>query len=448
MPSRELDPEQRAATEVETVNLVARALDAARRQGATSAEVSAGNDAGFSVEVRHGEVESVEFHRDKGLGITVYRGDSRGSASTSDTSPAAIEVAVERAMNIAKFTAADEFGGLPEIDRLATVFPDLDLVHPWAIDVDAAVDLACAAEGRLLGHDVKTDGASLSTHTYLRVLGNSLGFLRPTWSSRHSLSAAAIAEDESGMHREGEYTTARRAVDLETAEWLGDEAAKRALARLGRRNIQLGRYPVIYAPSSAMGLVGHLLGALSGGAQYKKSTYLLDAVGTSVAAPGVTIREEPHVPRGTGSAAFDGDGVATAAKSFVEDGEARSYILGTYSARRLGLASTGNAGGVFNAELVGRRVSLDALLATVPRGLIVESAIGQSGVNLVTGDYSRGAKGFWFDAGEIRHPVEEVTIASNLSDMWRGVAALGDDVDRRGNIACGSILVADMMVGA
>lgn len=447
MTGRALDPSERQKTEAGVVALVAHALEVARRLGATAAEVSAGDDVGFSVDVRDLETEAVEFHHDKGIGITVYRGERRGSASTSDTSADAIEMAVGRALNIAKYTAEDEYGGLPDVDELAETPLDLDLVHPWAIDVDAAVEHALRAEKALLDHDVRSDGASLSTHTFLRVFGNSLGFLEPQWSSRHSLSAAAIAEDGEGMHREGEYTTARRHADLQSPEWVGDEAAARARARVGRQAIELGRYPVVFAPSAAGGLVGHVLGALSGGAQYRKASFLLDALGERLAPAGIEIKENPHLLRGPGSTPFDGDGVATSAKSFVADGIVASYILGTYSARRLGLKSTGNAGGVFNAEIEGTRVTRTELLELVPRGLLVESAIGQ-GVNAVTGDYSRGVKGFWFENGEIKFPVDEVTIASNLRDMWANVVALGDDVDRRGNIVSGSILIDAMMVGA
>ncbi len=447
MVGRALNPDERSKIEAGLVDLVAQTLETAKRLGATAAEVSGGDDVGYSVDVRERRTESVEFHHDKGIGITVYRGERRGSASTSDTSIEAIETAVARALNIAKHTAPDEFGGLPEAELLAASPPDLDLVHPWAIDVDQAVARAIRAEGALLEHDVRTDGASLSTHTFLRVFGNSLGFLEPLWSSRHSMSAAAIAEDRDGMHREGEYTTARCPSDMEDEAWVGNEAAARAKARLGRRTIALGRYPVVFAPNAAGGLVGHVLGALSGGAQYRKASFLLDAVGERLAPPGIAIRENPHLARGAGSTPFDGDGVATSEKAFVADGVVESYILGTYSARRLGLASTGNAGGVFNAEITGRRVPLANLLALVPRGLLVESAMGQ-GVNLVTGDYSRGVKGFWFEDGEIQFPVDEVTIAGKLEEMWANVVALGDDVDRRGNITSGSILVDEMMVGA
>ena len=441
------DAAARRETQAALVDLVAMTLAAAKRLGASAAEVSAGNDAGFSVDVRNGAPEPVEFHRDKGIGITVYRGEQRGSSSTSDTSPAAIETAVGRAINIAKHTAPDEFGGLPDQADLAVAPPDLDLLHPWDIDVDHAVAEAIRAEQALLESGVSTDGASLSTHTFLRVFGNSLGFLEPLWSSRHSLAASAIAEDDNGMYREGEYTTARSHLDMEDAEWVGVEAAKRAQARLGRGSIELGRFPVIFAPSAAAGLVGHLLGALSGGSQYRKASYLLDALGDQVAASGIDIRENPHLMRGPGSTPFDGDGVATAPKSFVTDGVVQSYLLGTYSARRLGLRTTGNAGGVFNAEVFGERIPQTELLGLVPRGLLVESAIGQ-GVNLVTGDYSRGVKGFWFEGGEVRYPVDEVTVASNLKDMWQHVVALGDDVDRRGNVTSGSILIEEMMIGA
>ena len=430
--------------------LVARILDEAKQQGATAAEVAAGDDTGLSVAVRKGELETVEFNKDRGFGITVYLGDRKGHASTSDASADAVRDTVRAALNIAKYTAEDSCNGLADATLMAGDLPNLDLHHPWQVDVALASELALQAEAAALGFDdriVNSEGAQVATQRACHVYGNSHGFTGTAYGTRHSTSCAVIAADDDGMQRENWYTVGRDAAELEDAVAVGREAGRRAVARLGRRDIQTGTYPVLFAPPMAAGLIGHLLSALSGAAQYRKESYLLDSIGQSVMADGITLTEYPHRRKGLGSAAFDGDGVATSSKSFVTDGVATSYILGSYSARRLGLATTGNAGGVFNLDVVVEKRPIADLMRDMGTGLVVTSLMGQ-GVNLVTGDYSRGAGGVWVANGEPRHPVDEVTIAANLDAMFKGIAGCGDDIDYRTNIRTGSLLIESMTVAA
>ena len=430
--------------------LVERILDEARRQGATAAEVGAGDDTGLAVTVRKGEIETVEFHNDRGFGITVYAGARKGHASTSDASPEAIRDTVRAATNIAKFTEEDPCNGLADAALMAATLPELDLYHPWQLDVAEAARRAQEAEAEALAYDpriVNTEGAQVATQRACHVYGNSHGFVEATWATRHSTSCTVIAGDDDGMQHDHWYTVGRAAADLEEPPAVGREAARRAVARLGRRAIATGSYPVLFAPPMAAGLIGHLLSAISGTALYRKESYLLDCLGSPVMAAGMTLAEDPHRRKGLGSAAFDGDGVATRAKAFVEDGVAASYVLGTYSGRRLGLPTTGNAGGVFNLDLVAATQPLAALLREMDTGVFVTRLMGQ-GVNLVTGDYSRGAAGVWVAGGEPQHAVDEITIAANLDAMFKGIRGCGDDVDLRGNIRTGSLLVEEMTVAA
>ena len=444
---QERNPEQQAAALKELVGSI---LDQAERQGATTAEVSAGDNSGLSVMVRKGELETVEFHNDRGFGITVYVGARKGHAHTSDASADAVRDTVQAAVNIAKYTEEDACNGLAEAELMAATLPDLDLHHPWAIDVPQAAELATEAEDAALAFDpriVNSEGAQVATQRSCHVYGNSHGFVEATWGTSHSTSCSMIAADEQGMQRDYWHTVGRDPADLEDHVAVGREAARRAVARLGRRRIATGAYPVLFEPPMAASLIGHLLSAIGGGAQYRKASYLLDGIGRQVLPPGIALAEHPHRRKGIASAAFDGDGVATSAKAFVDDGVLASYVLGTYSARRLGLATTGNAGGVFNLDLVARRQPVAALLREMGTGVLVTSLMGQ-GVNVVTGDYSRGASGFWVADGEVQHPVDEITIAANLDDLFKGIVGCGDDVDARHTIRTGSLLVERMTVAA
>ncbi len=428
--------------------LVADILDEARRQGATASEVSASVEAGLSVNVRMGALETVEFNQDRGFGITVYVGDRKGSASTSDSRPEAIAETVRAALNIARYTQPDRWNGLADAALMPKTLPDLDLYHPWDLDPARAEAFAAACEAAGRAADkriINSEGAGVSSHRACRVYGNSNGFIGSVVATRHGLSCALIAEDAGGMQRDYWYTQSRDPAALDAPEAVGREAARRTLARLGPRQVATGRFPVLFVPNMAAGLIGSLLGALAGGAQYRKASFLLDSLGQQVASPMLSLIERPHLPGRIGSAAFDGDGVATAEKAFLQNGVVQHYVLSAYSARRLGLAPTGNADGVHNLHVLGEARPVPALLATMGQGLIVTELMGQ-GVNGVTGDYSRGAAGFWVENGEIAWPVDEITIAGNLRDMLNDIVALGDDPDTRGNLWSPSILIGSMMV--
>ncbi|MFW6093412.1 MAG: metalloprotease PmbA [Pseudomonadota bacterium] len=435
-------------TESELRELVRDILDEASRQGASAAEVSVSADTGLSVTVRKGELETLEFNQDRGFGITVYFGARKGSASTSDSSRDAIRETVRAAANVARFTQEDPCNGLADAELMAWSYPELDLFHPWQLDAAEAEGLALECEQSAFEHDprvVNSEGAHVSTQQACRVYGNSHGFLGSHLGTRHGLSCMVIAEDGAGMQRDHWYTVARDRTGLESAKAVGERAAQRAVGRLSPRRVQTGRFPVLFAPEVATGLIGHLLGALSGGAQYRKASFLLDALNQPVAADHLNLVEEPHLPGRVGSAAFDSDGVATRPKAFVADGVAAHYLLSAYTARRLGMQSTGNAGGVFNLTVSGETRPVPEILRTMNRGLLVTELMGQ-GVNAVTGDYSRGASGYWIENGEIAYPVEEITIAGNLKDMYRGLELVGDDLDQRGNIRTPSLLIGAMTV--
>jgi len=441
-----------AATEHEAdlKALVSDILERARVSGADAAEVSASEDAGLSVTVRLGELENVEFNRDRGFGITVYFGKRKGSASTSDSSRDGIEATVAAACNIARFTEEDPHHGLADASLMARVFPNLDLDHPWTTSVAAAQALAQSAEAAARGHDPRitnSDGAAVGTQRVCRVYGNSNGFLGSHIGTRHSVSCGVIASDDAGMQRDHYYTVGRSIDDLLDPAAVGAEAARRAVARLGARPIKTGRYPVLFASEIAGGLIGHLLSALSGGQLYRKASFLTDSLGRELLPAAYSVIERPLLPRGPGSAAFDGDGVATYEKAFVDRGRVASYVLGEYSARRLGMPTTANAGGVHNVWLDGPRTPMADLIGGIREGLLVTELIGQ-GVNIVTGDYSRGAAGYWISNGAIAHAVDEITIAGQLAEMLGAIVAVGDDPDRRGNVVTGSILIDGMTVAA
>jgi PmbA protein len=402
--------------------------------------------------VRLGEVETVEHTRDRGFGLTVYFGQRKGSASTADLNPDSIQATLDQACAIARYTEADPAAGLADAARMASAFPDLDLWHPWDIDTAQAIELGREIEDAGRAHEgiSNSDGAGVQAGEGLSVYANSHGFVGRERGTRHSLSLALIAGDEDGMQRDYWYDSVRAAGDFMDAKALGDKAAERTLARLGARSVSTRQCPVLFAPELARGLIGHLLGAVSGGALYRRASFLLDQVGQPVMPTWVNIEERPRQPRGQGSANFDAEGVATRDSALVEKGVLARYVLGSYSARKLGLASTGNAGGVHNLIVEpgasdGEHSDFAGMLQRLGTGLLVTEVMGQ-GVSTITGDYSRGAAGFWVENGRIAWPVEGITIAANLRDMFSGIVAVGADVDRRSHILTGSILIGRMMV--
>ncbi len=424
------------------------ALKRCRALGADQAEVGVNEDSGLSVNVRMGEVETVEHTRDRGLSITVYFGGRKGSASTADLDLASIETSVQQACAIARHTEPDPCAGLADAKRMAHEFPDLDLWHPWGLSADAAVELAlaCEAAGRALDPRLSnSDGASVSSGTSLGIYANSHGFLGAERSTSHSISCSLIAGQGEDMQRDYWYSSACAAEDLEDAASIGRRAAERALRRLDPREAPTGEFPVLFAPEVARSLIGHLLSAVSGGALYRRASFLLDACGQQILPAWMQLRERPRIPRGLRSANFDAEGVATVDSDLVRDGVLARYILGSYSARKLGLSSTGNAGGVHNLIVEGRGERFEDLLGGIRRGLLVTELMGQ-GVSTITGDYSRGAAGFWVENGEIAWPVDEFTIAGNLRDMYRAIEAVGEDIDPRSHIRTGSILIGRMTV--
>ncbi len=428
--------------------LVADTLRRAREAGASAAEAAASFGSGFSANVRMREVESVRHQRDQGLSVTVWLGQRRGSASTSDLRPAALAEAVTKACALARHAAEDPCAGLADRERLATAIPDLDLDHPWEIDPPGAIAIATACEAAALAADRRVDnseGAAVSTSRGCRAYGNSNGFLAGYRESEHSISCAVLASEGGQMETDYEYDVARDPSLLMAGEVIGHEAGRRTAARLGARKLSTRQSPVLFPARVARGLIGHLLGAIGGGALYRKASFLVDAIDSPVMAPCVDIDEQPHLAKGLASAPYDNEGVETRARRLVEAGTLRGYLLGSYYARKLGLVTTGNAGGAHNIIVADTGIDWAGLVRRLDRGLIVADLMG-SGVNAVTGDYSRGAAGFWVENGEICHPVSEITIAGNLRDMYRGILGIGTDVDRRGGVQCGSILVEHMTI--
>lgn len=425
-----------------------RLLDACRARGATQAEVTCSEDAGLSVNVRMGEVETVESTRDRGIAVTVYFGSRKGSASTADLRDDSLEATVDQACAIARYTEDDPAAGLADAALMARDLREFDSWHPWVIDADRAIDLALACEqaGREADTRIEnSDGATVSTGRSVSVYANSHGFLGGERGTQHSLGCALIAGRGDGMQRDGWYTFGLAAEDLETPVAVGRRAAERAVSRLSPRQIRTGEYPVLFAADVARSLVGHLLGAISGGALYRGASFLVDSVGTQLFPEWLSIHERPFLLRGLRSAAFDADGVATRESALVEGGVLQRYVLGSYSARKLGLQTTANAGGVHNLEVSANTGGLDALLASMGRGLLVTELMGH-GANTTTGDYSRGAAGFWVEDGQLQYPVDGITVAGNMRDMFRAIEAVGSDIDPRSHIRVGSVLVGRMTV--
>ena len=428
--------------------LVEKILAEAQDNGASQAEVSVSVDAGLSVSVRKGELENLEFNQDRGFGITLYYGQRKGSSSTTDSSDRAIRDTVLAAKNIASHTEEDPCNGLVEANLMPQDMPDLELFHPWGIEPDEATEMAQECEAAGLAVDSKltnSDGAQVSTQQSMRVYGNSHGFIGSYCGTRHSLSCVLIGEDSAGMQRDYWYTVGRDAQDMQAAREVGLAAAERTLARLSPQTAPTGNFPVMFAPSMTSGLLGHLIGAISGGALYRRSSFMLDSLGEQILPTWMSLTERPHLLKSLGSANFDGDGVATRSKSFIASGVVENYLLSGYSARKLNMSPTGNAGGVFNLDVDGTQTPIADLLKQMGTGLLVTELMGQ-GVNGVTGDYSRGAAGFWVENGEVTFPVAEVTIAGNLRDMYGKIVAMGDDVDFRGNIRAPSLLIESMTI--
>jgi PmbA protein len=419
-----------------------------RASGASEADVAASIDVGLSVNVRLGEVETVERTRDRGVSVTVYFGRRKGSASTADLDPKSIAQTVEHACSIARHTEEDPANGLADPALLAKEIPDLDLWHPWDISPEEAIRLAAEIEDAGRAFDPRidnSDGASVQVGASLTAYANSLGFAGAERGTHHSLSVALIAEDANGMQRDYWYDSVRAAGDFMPAAQLGRKAAERTVARLGARRLGTRDCAVLFVPEVARGLIGNFLSAVSGGALYRRASFLVDHVGKRIFPPWMQIAERPRIPRGHGSTAFDSEGVATHDSDLVSGGVLARYILGSYSARKLGLQSTGNAGGVHNVLVQPGEDDFAALLKRMGSGLLVTELMGQ-GVSLITGDYSRGASGFWVENGEIAYPVEEITIAANLRDMFANIVAVGSDVDPRSHILTGSILLERMTV--
>jgi PmbA protein len=432
----------------ELEGLVRQALEEAKKCGVDQAEVAVSSDTGLSATARLGDVENLEYTNDRGLWITVYKDKCKGSASTSDVRPESIREAVGKACTFADCTARDEHAGLADAELMCTDIRDLDLDYPWSIEASDAIDMAIACEEVGLKYDERinnSEGATVSTNRGSRAYGNTHGFVGSFSRSSHSISCVVLASENGEMQRDYYYSAARDAADLKDTAFIGETAGKRAISRLGARKIKTTKAPVIFIPELARGFIGHAIGAIAGGAQFRRASFLLEAAGQKIFPDFVRIEERPHIPKAMASTAYDADGVATYDRDIVTDGVLQGYVLSSYSARRLGLQTTANAGGAQNLIVPGTGGDLESLAKEMGTGLIVEELIGH-GVNMVTGDYSRGVVGQWVENGEIQYPVHEVTIAGNLSNLYQRIAAIGNDQDTRGGIRCGSLLVDEMTI--
>lgn len=429
--------------------LVEEALKQAKINGASAAEAEVSEGFGYSVTVRLNEVETIEYNRDKDLSVTVYFGQKKGHASTSDLSLQALKDTVQKAATIAKYTAADEFAGLADAQLFAHhPFPELDLYHPWHLPVEEAVVLATSCEKEALKVDKaiqNSEGATVYTQESQFVYGNSAGFLGGFSGSNHGISCSVIAGTDDGMQRDYWYTTARNAKDMDSPEKVGYEAGSRTVRRLNARRVKTCKAPVLFDATLASGLLGHFVGAVSGGAQYRQSSFLLNSLEQTIFASQVNIIEDPFIIRGLASTPFDDEGVATRRRQVVENGVLQGYFLSSYSARKLGMQTTGNSGGSHNLIIQPFGGSFEDLLQQMGTGLWVTELLGH-GVNSVTGDYSRGAAGFWVEHGQIQFPVQEITIAGNLKEMFKQIVGVGNDVLIRGSKITGSILIDHMTI--
>jgi PmbA protein len=425
-------------------------LKVAKRLGASAAEAELSLSIGQSVSVRMGEVEHIEYNRDKGMSVTVYFDKQKGHASTSDLSPQALADTVAAACNIAKYTAKDEFCGLADAELMASETQDLDLNHPWNISVDEAIAIAKTCEAAALDVDARitnSEGASVSAGTGFFSYSNSHGFTGGYASSRHGISCSVIAESDNNMQRDYWYSTARDAQDLQLAADVGKVAGMRTVRRLDAKKIKTCQVPVLFEASLASGLISTLISAISGGNLYRKSSFLLDSLGKQVASPLLNIYEDPFIKKGLASSPFDNEGVTTSARQLVENGVLQGYVLSSYSARKLGMKTTGNAGGNHNLIIKSGEHDFAGLLKQMGTGLVVTELLGH-GMNMVTGDYSRGAAGFWVENGVMVHPVEEITIAGNMADMLKTIIGIGNDVLIQGSKQVGSILIERMTVAS
>lgn len=424
------------------------ALNFAKKSGA-EAEVGVTKVAGLSVSTRLEQTENIEFNNDGSLGISVYVGKRKGNASTSDLQPQSIQRAVESALAIAKYTSEDECAGLADKEMMAFEAPDLELYHQADISVEQAVELALEAEHHALNTDekiVNSEGATFNSHSGVRVYGNTHGMLQSYLSSRYSLSCSVISAYEDQLERDYEYTISREFDKLQSPKWIGRQAAFKAVDRLNPQKIKTCEVPVVFYNDVATGLIGHLAGAISGGALYRKSSFLLDKLGTQILPSWFAISERPHLLRQLASSAFDSEGVITQDREIVTDGVLQTYLMTSYSARKMGLKTTGHAGGIHNWLVKPNRTGgLDTLLKEMGSGLLVTEFLG-SAINAVTGEYSRGAAGFWVENGEIQYPVAEITIAGQLQEMYKNLIAVTDDIEHRSNIQTGSILLDKMKI--
>lgn len=432
----------------ELKNMVDFVLSEAKSKGASLAEAGLSLETGLSVTVRMGEVETVEHNRDRSFGITVYFGKRKGTASTTDFSNKAVIDTVQAACDIARYTEEDEYAGLPEPDRLAMTYPDLDLSHPWDLTTDDAIEIAQQSESVALSADKRinnSEGGYVTSHKDYRIYANSHGFCGDYFSTRHSSGCTVIASENDRMERDYWYSISRCPDQLESPDDIGKKAAQRVIQRLGATQVKTQRVPVVFQAEVARGLLGHFVRAISGGAQYRRASFLLDKLGESVFPERIRIDERPHLQRAIGSAPFDSEGVANSAHDLVSGGVLQSYVLDSYAARRLKTQTTGNAGGVHNLYIKDDGKDLDALLKEMDKGILITEVMGQ-GVNIVTGDYSRGGAGFWVEHGEIQYPIEEFTLASNLADMYQNLVLVGNDVDTRSSLCTGSWLINEMMI--
>ena len=424
------------------------ALELAQQKGATAAEVDLSESLGQSVQVRWREIEQIEYQQDKSLDITVFVGHSKGRASTADLSPAALASTVQAACDIARYTAADPFAGIADASLMATHIADLDRYHEWDLSSENAIAIAKECEEAALSADSRisnSEGASINTSHFQFVYANSHGFCQHQRGTRHSLSCSVVASDENGMERDFWYDLASDHHDLDTPAHIGRTAAERATRRLSPQTVATGNYPILFDAAVAGSLIGHIVGGLNGGALYRQSSFLQDSLGTQILPSFISLREEPHIPRALGSTYFDSEGVATQPRFVIENGIVRGYFLDSYSARKLNQTSTGNAGGAHNLYLTATENSQTALLKQMGTGLLITELMGQ-GVNMLTGDYSRGAAGFWVENGIISHPVSGITIAGSLKEMLHNIIATSSDFRRNASSKIGSILISNMTV--
>lgn len=446
MKSQQQDPIYTQISQIK--DAVAEVLEHAKKLGATGAEAAMSSTSGLSVSTRMGEVETIEFNQDGGLGISVYVGNHKGSASTADLNPKTLRTVVEKAIDIAKFTSDDPHNGVADKALLEFAPLDLDLYHPWDVSPEQGIELCHAAEQAALNADariVNSDGASFSSHQGLRVYGNSHGLITGYPRTRHSISTMVIGKDGEQMQRDSAYTVARDQAGLNDAAAVGLEAAHETLAKLNSQKLGTMKVPVVFRADIANSLFGHLVSAIGGGALYRKSSFLLDSLGTQVFNNCVNIAERPHILKGLASSPFDSEGVKTIDREIIQGGELQTYLLASYAARKMNMTPTGHAGGIHNWLVEQTHADLAALLKTMGTGLLVTELMGQ-GVNTVTGDYSRGAAGFWVENGEIQYPVSEITIAGKLQDMFKGISGIGGDIERRGGIQTGSVLIEQMQI--